>query len=251
VAYRGYYAKARAEREAATLRKAGDDVYIGGVPAYSTLGHFADPVLSSMDRWSDDELVGTLFHELAHQKLYLKGDTTFNESFATFVQREGLRQWHEAEHLPPPDPGAARREHRFTRLVLATRNQLRTLYASHRSENEKRQLKQAAFATLRARYRALRQGPWRDHDDYDAWMAQPLNNATLLPFALYDTQVPAFAALFEQEHERWPAFFQAVRKLSRLPPPRRQAAIAALMRNCHSDTLGCSNADRTRATSTP
>ena len=235
VAYRGYYSKARAVAAARKLRGKGDDVYIGGVPAYSTLGHFADPVLSSMDRWSDDELVGTIFHELAHQKLYLKGDTTFNESFATFVQREGLRQWHAAEHLAPSDPGAAQRRHRFTELVLATRKHLQAIYASDRSDAAKLKLKQAAFATLRARYRALREGPWREHDDYDAWMAQPLNNATLLPFGLYDTQVPAFAALFAQVHGRWPAFFQAVKAISTLPAARRHARLRAL---AQADTPG-------------
>jgi len=235
VAYRGFYTKARAVAAAKKLRRKGDDVYIGGVPAYSTLGHFADPVLSSMDRWSDDELVGTIFHELAHQKLYLKGDTTFNESFATFVQREGLRQWHAAEHIAPSDPGAARRRHRFTELVLATRQRLQPIYASHRSDAAKRRLKQAAFATLRARYRALRAGPWRDHDDYDAWMAQPLNNATLLPFGLYDTEVPAFAALFAQVHGQWPAFFTAVRTVSKLPQEQRRARLRALAQ-AHAST---------------
>jgi predicted aminopeptidase len=252
VAYRGYYDKQRAEAAAAKLRKDGDDVYIGGVPAYSTLGHFADPVLSSMDRWSDDELVGTIFHELAHQKLYLKGDTTFNESFATFVQREGLRQWHAAEHMAASDPGAAQRRRRFTELVLATRKRLKTIFGSHRSDAEKLLLKQAAFATLRARYHALREGPWRHHDGYDAWMAQPLNNATLLPFGLYDTEVPAFAALFAQVHGQWPAFFKAVRRLSRLPPAKRRDALAALARTCPSGSLPCSPHTRgTRASSTP
>jgi predicted aminopeptidase len=235
VAYRGYYDKQRAETAAAALRKDGDDVYIGGVPAYSTLGHFADPVLSSMDRWSDDELVGTIFHELAHQKLYLKGDTTFNESFATFVQREGLREWHASEHLPPSDPGAARRRHRFNEMILATRRQLRAIYASDYSNAWKLRQKQAAFDALRARYRALRKGPWKDHPGYDAWMAQPLNNATLLPFGLYDTEVPAFAALFAQVHGHWPAFFQAVKAISTLPAARRHARLQALK---HAGTTG-------------
>ena len=228
VAYRGYYEKTRAEAEAARLRKAGNDVYVGGVPAYSTLGHFADPVLSSMDRWSDDELVGTIFHELAHQKLYLKGDTPFNESFATFVQRQGLREWHAAEHLPPSDPGAARRRHRFDEMILATRRQLRAIYASDHGDAWKLRQKQAAFDALRARYRALREGPWKDHPGYDAWMAQPLNNATLLPFGLYDRFVPAFAALFARAHGDWAAFFREVKALARQPSAARHMRLKAL-----------------------
>ncbi|HET7332170.1 aminopeptidase, partial [Dyella sp.] len=179
VAYQGFYHLDRAKALADKLRKAGDDVYIGGVPAYSTLGHFADPILSSMNRWSTDELVGTIFHELAHQKLYVKGDTAFNESFATFVQREGLREWHEANHLPPPDPSQARRQHQFTQLVLATRKTLKAVYASPLSDAEKRQRKQEAFAQLRRQYRHLRDTQWHGHGDYDHWISTPINNAKL------------------------------------------------------------------------
>ncbi len=228
VAYRGYYEKARAETEATRLRKAGDDVYIAGVPAYSTLGHFADPVLSSMLRWNNDELVGTVFHELAHQKLYVKGDTAFNESFATFVQREGLRAWHAAEHLPPPDPEAECHQHRFTALILATRSKLRTIYASDHDDAWKLRHKQAAFEALRTRYHALREGPWRHVPDYDNWMKQPLNNATLLPFGLYDRFVPAFAALFARARGDWPAFFREVEALSKLAPRARRARLKTL-----------------------
>ena len=76
----------------ALLRQQGLDTYIGGVEAYSTLGWFDDPILSSMLRWDDDQVAATIFHELAHQQLYLPGDTAFNESYATFVEREGLRR---------------------------------------------------------------------------------------------------------------------------------------------------------------
>lgn len=96
VAYRGWFHESDAQQYAKRLESDGNDVWIGGVPAYSTLGWFADPLLSSMLRWDDDQLVGTIFHELAHQLVYVKGDTTFNESFASFVQREGLRQWRQS-----------------------------------------------------------------------------------------------------------------------------------------------------------
>jgi predicted aminopeptidase len=228
VAYQGFYHLDRAQAAAAKLRAAGDDVYIGGVPAYSTLGHFADPVLSTMNRWSDDELVGTIFHELAHQQLYVKGDTVFNESFATFVQREGLRQWHRANHQPPTDPAAAQRKQAFTALVLATRQRLATLYASDLSDTVKRARKQAEFERLRRDYRHLRNTEWHGHSDYDAWIDGPLNNATLLPFGLYDARVPAFAALFAQSGHDWTAFYAAARRLGQLPPTQRDAALASL-----------------------
>lgn len=228
VAYQGFYEKRRADAAADKLRKAGDDVDVEGVPAYSTLGHFADPVLSSMDRWSDDELVGTIFHELAHQKLYVKGDTTFNESFATFVQREGLREWYAARHEAPPDGAADRRRKQFTRLMLDTRRQLKKLYASDLPDAQKRQRKQATFAELRARYRKLRDTQWDGYDGYDAWMARPLNNARLLPFGLYDDRVPAFAALFARCGNDWPRFFAAAQKIAALPRAKRTAQLRTL-----------------------
>ncbi len=213
VAYQGFYHLDRAKAAAAKLRKQGDDVYIGGVPAYSTLGHFADPVLSSMNRWSTDELIGTIFHELAHQEFYVKGDTAFNESFATFVQREGLRQWHAANDLPPPDPGRSRRQRAFTQLVLDTRKQLKALYASSLSDAQKLERKHAAFAGLRRQYRHLRDTQWHGHGDYDHWISTPLNNAKLLPFGLYDQHVDAFAALFRQCDGKWSGFYARVRAI--------------------------------------
>jgi predicted aminopeptidase len=227
VAYQGFYKLARAQAAAEKLRAAGDDVHVGGVPAYSTLGHFADPVLSTMNRWSDDQLVGTIFHELAHQQLYVKGDTVFNESFATFVQREGLRQWHQANRLPPSDPAAAQRKRAFTALVLDTRQRLATLYASDLPDAVKRARKQAAFERLRHDYRQLRDSRWHGHGDYDAWIDAPLNNASLLPFGLYDARVPAFAALFAQNGRDWPRFYAAARRIGQLPAAQRAAALSA------------------------
>ncbi len=118
------------EREAARLRGDGDDVAVEGAAAYSTLGWFADPILSSMMRWSDDELDGVIFHELAHQLVYVKDDTAFNESFATFVQQEGLREWRASRGLPPADAAEAAHDDAFTALILDLRERLRTLYAS-------------------------------------------------------------------------------------------------------------------------
>ncbi|HET6913523.1 MAG TPA: aminopeptidase [Rhodanobacteraceae bacterium] len=213
VAYQGFFDHDRAQALADKLRDEGDDVWIGGVPEYSTLGHFADPLLSTMDDWSDDEFVGTIFHELAHQQVYVKGDTEFNESFATFMQQEGLREWHEANHLPPPDPAAARRERQFTELVLATREHLKTLYASDASDATKLQRKQAIFDQLRADYRHLRDTRWHGNREYDHWFDTPLNNAKLVPFGLYDRAVPAFAALFKRCDGDWNKFYAEVRKI--------------------------------------
>lgn len=213
VAYQGFYRLDRAQALADKLRKQGDDVWIGGVPAYSTLGHFADPLLSTMEDWSDDDIVGTIFHELAHQQVYIEDDTEFDESFATFVQREGLREWHAYNHLPPPESAAEQHERQFTELVLAARERLKKLYASDASDAEKLQRKQQIFKQLRADYTHLRDTQWHGDHSYDDWFATPLNNAKLLPFGLYDRAVPAFAALFERCDGDWVRFYAAVRSI--------------------------------------
>ncbi|VXC87081.1 Aminopeptidase-like protein [Pseudomonas sp. 8Z] len=228
VAYRGYYQQGRARGAAALLRQHGLDTYIAGVEAYSTLGWFDDPLLSSMLQWNDERLVAVIFHELAHQQFYLPGDTAFNESFATFVEREGLRQWHAARGETPPLNDDRQRQ-QFIELVLASRERLRQLYASSLPEQDMRAAKQAEFARLRREYRALRQDEWGGQSRFDAWINSPLNNAKLLPFGLYDQWVPAFATLFAREQNNWPAFYAAVANLARLPQSERQIALQDLL----------------------
>ncbi|MGH8190639.1 MAG: aminopeptidase [Rhodanobacteraceae bacterium] len=223
VAYQGFYHKDRAEALGTHMAQQGDDVWIGGVPAYSTLGHFADPLLSTMDDWSDEEMVGTIFHELAHQKYYVENDTAFDESFATFVQREGLRQWHADNHLPPPDPAIAERRRQFTELVLATRKKLKAMYTSDLSDAEKRQRKQQLFADLRTQYEHLRDTTWHGYSGYDHWFDTPINNAKLVPFGLYDRGVPAFAALFQRCGGDWTRFYAAVRRIGGESAQQRDA----------------------------
>lgn len=230
VAYRGYYQQGRARGAAALLRQQGLDTYIGGVEAYSTLGWFDDPLLNTMLRWSDERFIAVIFHELAHQQYYLPGDTAFNESFATFVEREGLRQWHSTRNETPPASDDRQRQ-QFIELVLASRERLQQLYASDLPESDMRIAKQAEFERLRRDYRALRQREWGGQGRYDAWIESPLNNAKLLPFGLYDQWVPAFATLFAQEDRDWRAFYAAVAALGRLPEADRRAALESLMQN--------------------
>jgi len=132
VAYRGYFRQGAARGEAARLRLSGLDTHVAGVEAYSTLGWFADPLLSSMLRRNDEQLAALIFHELAHQQLYLPGDTAFNESYATFVEREGLRQWRAHRDLPQRDEQARVRYRLLVELLLDTRRRLAQLYASGR-----------------------------------------------------------------------------------------------------------------------
>jgi len=228
VAYQGYFDRARAEREAARLSAQGNDTQIEGAVAYSTLGWFADPILSSMMRWSDDELDGTIFHELAHQKLYVKDDTAFNESYASFVAEQGLREWRAARGLPPPADGERARDDAFTALVLELRERLREAYARESSAEAKRAAKAREIAAFRTRYAQLRDGAWSGDRRYDAWVGAPLNNASLLPFGLYDAWVPSFGELFAQAHGDWPAFFDAVGALARKPKALRDGELSRL-----------------------
>lgn len=228
VAYRGYFDQGRARGAAALLRLQGKDTYVGGVEAYSTLGWFDDPLLSSVLGWSDERLVALIFHELAHQQLYVSGDSAFNESFASFVEREGLRQWQAVRGSPVADPLGVRQREQFTALVLATRARLEQLYASDLAPSAMRAAKQAEFERLRRDYRALRDRQWGGVGRYDGWVETPLNNAKLLPFGLYDRWVAAFARVFEQAGRDWPRFYRRVAMLARLPPQERDAALQAL-----------------------
>nr|WP_288499074.1 aminopeptidase [uncultured Pseudomonas sp.] len=228
VAYRGFYEQSRARGAAALLKAQGLDTYLGGVEAYSTLGWFDDPILNTMLRWSDERLVAVIFHELAHQQYYLAGDTAFNESYATFVEQEGLRQWRTARGLPAPKEVGVQPREQFTTLVLASRARLEKLYASGLDAEAMRAGKQAEFERLRAEYRQLRASQWNGVGYYDSWIDRPLNNAKLLPFGLYDQWVSAFAGLFAEVNGDWPTFYRRVAELGALPQTQRQIQLQAL-----------------------
>lgn len=240
VPYRGYFDEAKAKAEATRLQAEGDDVFVGGVAAYSTLGWFADPILSSMLRWDDDELAGTIFHELAHQLIYVKNDTAFNESFASFVQKEGLHEWRTTRGLSETGERDRTRDDEFIKLVLDLRERLRRLYASIGGAADAEKAKQRELENFRERYRQWRDAqPPDDHGDTDhsrdAFVAAPLNNAALLPFGLYDQWVPAFAAMFRVADGDWSRFFASVRTLAREPKARREAAMEESARSSLSN----------------
>lgn len=231
VAYRAYYDPARARALAHQYRAQGYDVDVGGVPAFSTLGWFEDPVLNTMMHWSEAILIGTLFHELAHQRLYVADDTAFNESFARFVEQEGLRQYFSPQEDELPDMVQRRlRSQQFTALVLSTRKTLASIYQLPLSAVAMRARKKAAFEQLKTDYEALRDTQWDGDGDYDDWFAQDLNNASLLPFGLYDEWVPAFAALFQASGHNWEKFYTTCHALGRMDRSARHEQMNALMR---------------------
>ncbi|MFG0853741.1 aminopeptidase [Pseudomonas sp. FYR_2] len=231
VAYRGYYQQGAARGAAALMRQDGLDVYVGGVEAYSTLGWFDDPILSSMVGWGDERLATLIFHELAHQRFYVQNDTELNESFASFVEQEGTRQWRVARGLAAIGGDQGQPREQFIRLVLASRDRLQAIYAGPLDEAHKRQAKRAEFERLRREYRQVRDGQWGGDKRYDAWVYGPLNNAKLLPFGLYDQWVPAFEALFREVGRDWGRFYERVEQLGRLPIADRKAALQRLMVN--------------------
>ncbi|HEX7380996.1 MAG TPA: aminopeptidase [Nevskiaceae bacterium] len=228
VAYRGYFSHAAALADAARWRAQGDDTAVFGVPTFSTLGWFSDPILSTMMRWDDATLVGEIFHELAHQEYYVAGDTQFNESYANFVEREGLRQWRAARSLPASGRRARERADQFTRLVLGTRGALAKLYATDLSKATMRARKAALLADLHERYLALRNGPWHGYTGYDGFFDEPLNNARLVPFGLYDQWVPGFCRLFKGDGGDWPRFYASVKALGAQAKPARDARLREL-----------------------
>lgn len=225
VAYRGYYSQGAARGAAAVRKLEGMDVYIGGVEAYSTLGWFDDPILNSMMNWGDERLATVIFHELAHQRFYVKDDTAFNESFATFVEQEGTRQWRAARGLAAVSQETGKQRDQFVALVLACRDRLKALYAKPLAPAAMRAAKQAEFERLRREYRQLRDSEWGGVGRFDAWINAPMNNAKLLPFGLYDQWVPAFAAVFAEVGGDWQRFYQRVEAIGRLPAEARQKVL--------------------------
>ena len=230
VAYRGYFDREDAERFAAGLEKQGYEVYVGGVPAYSTLGWFADPVLNTVIHYSNPRLARLLFHELAHQVVYARGDTVFNESFAVAVEKEGVRRWLEQRGSPGDradyDRGTARREG-FIRLARSYHDKLKKLYASGLDRDAMRARKKQLFEELRRDYQALKAG-WGGFAGYDRWFERGVNNAQLASVAVYTLKVPAFEALLAREDRDLARFYAAVKELAGMPKEQRDARLRAL-----------------------
>jgi predicted aminopeptidase len=226
VSYRGYFAKEDAEALAGTLRTQGMDVYVGGVAAYSTLGYFDDPLLSTMLKQDEAALVGLIFHELSHQLVYIKGDSEFNEAFATAVEQEGVRRWFLAKGQAEPYQRYVQElqfSREFYQLLRGARAELKQCYASTASSVEKRAQKQALLIALKNHYQQ-----WKAQSKdtrFDRWMEQDLNNAHLALVATYHEQVPAFMALLVNQKGDLAAFYQAVKELAELEKGARHARL--------------------------
>ena len=238
VNYRGYYARQDAEQLAAELRREGYDTVVGGVSAYSTLGYFDDPVLSSFLRLGTAEVARTVFHELAHQLIFVQGDSMFNESFATAVENEGMRRWLAIRATPEQRTafeGQLERKTAFAGLIRDYREKLHSLYHAAGSSKDQRQAKAELLDALRRDYGELK-AAWGGHAGYDKFFAEELNNAKLASLSLYSELVPAFEALLLLEDHDLPRFYRRVATLAALDKEARRSALATLLPG-HSNVL--------------
>jgi predicted aminopeptidase len=235
--YRGYFSERGATNEAARLAARGYDVYSDGVEAYSTLGWFKDPVLNTFIFHAEPDLAELIFHELGHQRVFARGDTDFNEAFATTVGQEGARRWLRAQgdtNQYNAYLAALRRDDQFVHLVMKTRERLEAIYGDQRDEDgnvvaakksplppdEMQRAKEQVFADLRRDYAELKT-QWGGDTSYDNWFARELNNAKLNTIANYFDYVPGFERLLELHGGNLEEFYQAAERLAKMPQEER------------------------------
>lgn len=227
VSYRGYFDRDEAIAFAEALSAEGYDVSVSGARAYSTLGIFRDPVPSTIIFDTPYDLVGTIFHELAHQRVYAEGDAAFNESYAVAVERAGVEQWL-ADRASPELAAAYRTDNRrreeFLALLLETRAELATLYASAAGEAEKLQGKASILDGLRRDYERLKRS-WGGYSGFDGWFASEVNNARLALVATYNSGVAVFESILAANGGDWAAFHAAVEAYAAMPRPDRELAL--------------------------
>jgi predicted aminopeptidase len=231
VDYRGYYRKEDAQRFAQELRGQGYEVRVSGVPAYSTLGWFNDPVLSTFIAYPEAEVARMLFHELAHQVAYAPGDTPFNESFATTVESIGVEQW--LDKHGNPDSRERYREFRqrkrdFIDLLTQHRQRLEEVFATDISDDEKRNQKALVITSLKQAYHQIKDEKWGGYSGYDQWFNEPITNAHFVLVATYEELVPAFQALHAKSGSM-KKFYANVQAMAKQDKARRRERLALLL----------------------
>jgi len=236
--YRGYFEQEEAQRHRTRLEAEGLDVAMEPVPAYSTLGWFDDPLPGSVVHWNEWRLAGLIFHELAHQRLYVAGDSSFNEAFAKKVQQAGIAGWlgtTESRDGFTEWRLSQQRERAFVQLLMDIRERLKTLYKSSAGEIEMGREKRSAFDRLIADYQDLKRD-WQGYAGYDAWFERKLNNARLASVATYEEWVPVFDLLFARADGNFELFYQACENLAALPPRERLKQMQQLQREASEKT---------------
>ena len=237
VSYRGYFDLNKAKKFAGSLDENHFDSIIVGVPAYSTLSWFDDPVLSTFSDWPTPAIAELIFHELAHQKLYIPDDTSFNESFATSVAQIGIELWLQNSNDPSLRDNyqiQTKRQQQFNDLLRTTREELQTLYRSAIPPQQMRKEKQLTFASLQENYQQLRKS-WQGYDGYDGWFSQ-LNNARFAATDSYQRWVPAFQLAMQQEGNDLERFYRRCQAIANLPEAARHALLDQLAAENRSTT---------------
>jgi predicted aminopeptidase len=238
-AYRGYFSEQAARDYANKLKGGNYDVYVGGVTAYSTLGWFDDPVFSTILNLGETESAALVFHELAHQILYVSDDTAFNESFATTVEKEGIRRWLIARNDPQIDDDYKlkyRRQRRFIDLIMDCRRQLDSLYQSELATLEKRNKKEQIIDQLRMQYDTLKK-EWPALSGYDTWFSGPLNNAQLISVVTYQDFVPAFEKLLQKKNGNLKQFYQVCQNLAKKKKAERHRGLKGCLLDFNTSAL--------------
>lgn len=228
VSYRGYFTLEKAKAYAKKLSTKGWETYVGGAAAYSTLGWFEDPILSTFLKRETPEFIGLLFHELAHQQLYVKNDTTFNESFATAVEQAGVSAWYTTH---PNDEELVNYLNRFERrtaflqLAMTTKNQLKLLYDSTTSDENRIAKRKGILTQFRQQYENLVETQWQGQRPYGGWMKGPLNNAQWNTLSAYYDLVPAFTHLLNHLEGNFQQFYDICAKLGKKPKAERRTLL--------------------------
>lgn len=226
LSYRGYFSQSEAQQHAAELREQGYDIYLGGVSAYSTLGWFDDPVLNTMLRWSDVRLAAVMFHELAHQQLYIKNDTEFNEAYADAVAHIGVTKWLEQKHdksLLKEYQESQYQENQFVDLIMHYKSILNDIYQSSENEVKKRKLKKDSLQKMRNEYFELSK-TW-ERNPYNIWFSTEMNNAKFAAIVTYRKYVPAFLEIYEKLKNDLPRFYSLSKSLSNCKPMKRKGIL--------------------------
>jgi predicted aminopeptidase len=223
LSYRGYFSQAKAQQHATELTKQGHDVYLGGVSAYSTLGWFDDPVLNTMLRWSNIRLAKVMFHELAHQQLYIKNDTEFNEAYADAVAHIGVTKW----LTQNPDKSLLKKyeqsqlqENEFIELIMRYKSTLNDLYQSAEDKKNLRKRKKEVLKQMSNEYLKISK-KWKNNA-YKKWFSNGINNAKLSAIVTYRKYVPAFLDIYQKLKNDLPRFYSFSKSLSACKPMKRK-----------------------------
>ncbi|MCE2680250.1 MAG: aminopeptidase [Burkholderiales bacterium] len=227
--YKGYYSQSSAEAFGTELRNQGLEVSVAGIPAYSTLGFTPDPLLNTFVFYPEGELARMMFHELAHQVVYINDDTTFNESFASTVEELGVERWLSEQSSPEQKKLYAEfesRKRRFIQLLLDSKGALKTLYAQDVSDSFKRMRKQLIFSELQVEYERIKQNEWQGYQGYDRFFQSGVNNARLSGIGLYRQWVPAFKGVFYACKQEFACFYKTVGEIGRLGKSAREQRLS-------------------------